>query len=321
MLSVTASFSNGCTATAQHLLRMPTVHIATSGSICAPGESQRLLAVAPGATSYSWSTGATTADLNVTQPGTYHVTATFANGCTRTAAYTATREVAHIVGDTLICPGQSLTLSARLGTNDSPVSTAHWNTGSTGASISINRPGTYTVAIPYGNTNCQAQGQLQVRAAAAAPSFSLGSDTVICENDELLLRAPAVAVPGPVSYRWSDGSTSTTLRVQQAGDYSLSITTVCGTTSATRRIERRNCALIPNIITPNHDQVNDVFAPQNLPTGTWSLELYNRWGRRVYSTANYQNNWGTEAASGLYFYRLQLVGSTRSFQGWLEVVR
>ena len=53
-----------------------------------------------------------------------------------------------------------------------------------------------------------------------------------------------------------------------------------------------------------------------------SLTIFNRWGRQVYATTNYQNNWGQEAslAAGNYFYLLKLPNGT-SQKNWFEVVK
>ncbi|RZK29521.1 MAG: gliding motility-associated C-terminal domain-containing protein, partial [Hymenobacter sp.] len=78
-----------------------------------------------------------------------------------------------------------------------------------------------------------------------------------------------------------------------------------------------------NIITPNGDGQNDVLIIDNvtLYPGN-SLSIFNRWGREVYATTNYQNNWGSEAsiAAGTYYYLFKLANGTAT-KGWLEVVK
>ena len=64
----------------------------------------------------------------------------------------------------------------------------------------------------------------------------------------------------------------------------------------------------PNVITPNSDGINDLFEVANLPENTEVLIL-NRWGNVVFSSANYQNNWGgkdtmgNELVNGVYTYK------------------
>jgi len=80
-------------------------------------------------------------------------------------------------------------------------------------------------------------------------------------------------------------------------------------------------ATLPNIITPNGDGLNETFSLTGLAPGPWSLVLYNRWGREVYRTEAYQNEWGPTAAAGLYYYQVQQLTTGTSQRGWLEVVK
>ena len=78
-----------------------------------------------------------------------------------------------------------------------------------------------------------------------------------------------------------------------------------------------------NIITPNRDGKNDVLVIDNIQLYPGnSLAIFNRWGREVYKTTNYQNNWGQDdgLAAGNYFYLLTLPdGTTR--KNWFEVIK
>jgi gliding motility-associated-like protein len=76
---------------------------------------------------------------------------------------------------------------------------------------------------------------------------------------------------------------------------------------------------IPNIFTPNGDGVNETFFIRNLPSESVLL-ITNRWGKEVFTSNNYQNDWnGGGAADGVYFYKLTLQGEV--FTGWVEIVR
>jgi gliding motility-associated-like protein len=83
---------------------------------------------------------------------------------------------------------------------------------------------------------------------------------------------------------------------------------------------------VPNVITPNGDKLNDWLQVKNVTAyPTNSMEIFNRWGRRVYSTENYNNTsnyWGTDPniASGMYYYLFKQPngGVTR---GWVEVIK
>lgn len=93
-----------------------------------------------------------------------------------------------------------------------------------------------------------------------------------------------------------------------------------------------NCTdiFIFNAISPNGDQVNDVFYIAGITDYPNSiLKIYNRWGNLVYEKVGYKNEWdGTfngrrDVPDGTYFYTLELKDpdDNRVFQGYLEISR
>ncbi len=77
-------------------------------------------------------------------------------------------------------------------------------------------------------------------------------------------------------------------------------------------------SVIPNVVTQNSDRLNDFFEIRS--SSTKKLNIYNRWGKTVFQTDNYGNNWpATDDKPGTYFYRLEMGG--KIFNGWVEVVR
>ncbi|KAA6432469.1 gliding motility-associated C-terminal domain-containing protein [Rufibacter glacialis] len=80
---------------------------------------------------------------------------------------------------------------------------------------------------------------------------------------------------------------------------------------------------IPNIFTPNGDDKNQFFEIINLNKDQKnSLVLYNRWGKQVYHSPSYQNNWeATGLSDGTYFYILYLEKENKTMKGWVNIVR
>jgi gliding motility-associated-like protein len=76
---------------------------------------------------------------------------------------------------------------------------------------------------------------------------------------------------------------------------------------------------VPNIITPNNDNLNDVFILPVSQRGG-KLEIYNRWGRKVQEFANYQNTWGADQPDGIYYYYITDPAGNKT-KGWVEVRR
>jgi gliding motility-associated-like protein len=106
------------------------------------------------------------------------------------------------------------------------------------------------------------------------------------------------------------------------GRYSIQVKDNVGCVlELTGRVKMDQTVYIPNIFTPNGDNQNDLFFVRNLPSDKVELVITNRWGKEVFKTKNYQNNWdGTGAADGVYFYQLSIDSDT-AITGWVEVLR
>ena len=81
---------------------------------------------------------------------------------------------------------------------------------------------------------------------------------------------------------------------------------------------------IPNVITPNEDDYNSTFDLTLLSPKR--LEIYNRWGVKVYEKDNYlkewygQNNSGGWLPDGVYYYIIELP-SGDSKTSWIQIIR
>lgn len=181
--TVTGTGANGCTGTKTVTITVnatPTVSV-NNASVCSGAPA---VLTASGATTYSWSTGSTAATITVT-PSTqtvYTVTGT-SNGCTSTT--TTTVNVANnptvVATGTTVCAGTPATISA------SGANTYSWNTGATGATVSV----TPTVTTTYTVTGTDANGCSNTATAQVVVnplpnvSFVPANDTV-CENGGLV---------------------------------------------------------------------------------------------------------------------------------------
>lgn len=77
---------------------------------------------------------------------------------------------------------------------------------------------------------------------------------------------------------------------------------------------------MPNVLTPNGDGLNDKLHIEGLVDNLWSLTVYTRWGRPVYSAPSYQQDWTAAGLpAGLYYYHLRHA-TGRHYQGWVEVL-
>ncbi len=77
---------------------------------------------------------------------------------------------------------------------------------------------------------------------------------------------------------------------------------------------------IPNFFSPNNDGKNDDF--EIIADDQISLHIYNRWGKLVFESLNYQNNWQAgELPSGVYFYEIIFNDKNTRCNGWIQVMR
>jgi gliding motility-associated-like protein len=85
--------------------------------------------------------------------------------------------------------------------------------------------------------------------------------------------------------------------------------------------------VVPNVITPNGDGRNDRFVVPNLELYRQpQLEIFNRWGQKIYETTLYRNDWdGSGHPAGTYYYHLLATRPGRDapleFKGWVQILR
>ena len=78
-------------------------------------------------------------------------------------------------------------------------------------------------------------------------------------------------------------------------------------------------------ISPNGDNLNDSFDLQNLEVK--KLNIYNRYGVKVYSKDNYRNEWYGQSDSNqdlpdaTYYYVIEFNNDTASKTGWIYLSR
>lgn len=82
---------------------------------------------------------------------------------------------------------------------------------------------------------------------------------------------------------------------------------------------------IPNVITPNGDNINDYFVIEGIPwISQTKLIIYNRNGRIVYEKRDYDNSWCAENMhGGTYYYIFTFEYNNREFmrKGSIRVIR
>ena len=115
--------------------------------------------------------------------------------------------------DTLLCNSSSFTIDADIG---NPNAIYSWSNGASSSSISVNQTENYAVTIDIGN--CQIMDDIDVEFIDI--EVELGPDVTLCPGDYIYL---GLFITEPVSYLWSDGSTSNSIIAYDEGLYSVTV--------------------------------------------------------------------------------------------------
>lgn len=224
--TVTGSTGSGCTATQTVQLTVntaPTINVVASPTaICAGGTTSLN---ASGASTYSWSTGATTSGINVspTVTTTYTVTgsnATCSNTTTLSVTVNAAPSVTITSSGSPICAGTSATLTGSGATNYT------WMPGgmtTTSVVVSPTVNTTYTLTGSNGG-GCTGTRTITINVQAAPVITVTANPLVICTGNASTLTANGSGPPGPFTYSWSTGATSSAITTTVPGVYTATFT-------------------------------------------------------------------------------------------------
>ena len=75
-------------------------------------------------------------------------------------------------------------------------------------------------------------------------------------------------------------------------------------------VEPQTTLYIPTAFTPDRDDYNEVFMPIIFDVTNYKLEVYNRWGTKIFETVNTKEGWngrvnGKVAPDGIYIWRIK----------------
>ncbi|MCO5279501.1 MAG: SprB repeat-containing protein [Chitinophagales bacterium] len=229
--NVTVTDSKGCTAVGGASISQPialAVNVASFGNVLCNGDSSGSvdISVAGGTPPYAfnWSNGKATEDILNVYAGTYSVTVTDANGCTKTISQTISEP--SLLGTSIT----AVNLSCNGGSNGSIDLTVNggtlpynyiWSNGQATQDLSNLNGGTYYVTVTDKN-GCSARDSVIVTEPSAV-QVSMSTVNVLCNGDSGTATASVSGGTTPYNYLWSNGGTSNSIS-DVAGTYSLTVT-------------------------------------------------------------------------------------------------
>ena len=230
--SVTITDANACTATASTTVSQPTtlaLSLSNTNIICNGSNTGSVTSSVTGGTpayTYAWSNGASTANLSNVIAGTYSVTVTDANGCSKSALVTVTQSPAIILNinkNDAICYGDKGWATLLVSNLTTGGFTILWSNGATTINNFNLAAGVYSVTVTDGN-GCTKSSSTTINQPNEIIVTSAKTN-VLCSGSAT--GSASVSVTGGTpgyDYKWSNGATTATINNLAAGSYSVSIT-------------------------------------------------------------------------------------------------
>jgi len=310
-----------------HVEPLPVITISGNDSVCS---GTKTVLTASGASTYMWNTGNTNSSITVAPASTitYTVTGTLGK-CPADTTYVVKvtpKPVGTISGLAQVCKGDSVTLNASGG------GTYHWSNGATGSSISLvlNKDTNVYVVV----TNGCSDTVYHSVTVPVSKGITACCDTIITPGGTAILSAS-----GAVGYVWTPSANvncytcpNTAAVPGSNTTYTVTGTDSNGCTSSAIIIVDIECIdfLVPNVFTPNGDGDNDLFVIHAEREPIYSIEIYDRWGVKMYSSANAAAYWngkidntGKEVPDGVYYYiiKADCGGKNYNHTGFVQVIR
>ena len=234
--SVTVTDANGCTVTTSTTIIQPpnlVVTINATNLVCEGVNAGTATANATGGTppyTYLWNTGATTQTISNLGAGTYTVTVTDANGCTKTASTTinlAPAIVLNIEATEIVCGPENAGEASVTVTGGKAPFTFLWSNGGNTNTIESLPSGTYKVTVTDAN-GCQAVAEAVIKVVSDF-TISAVPRNVLCNGDNSgSILVAASGGSAPYSYVWNTGATGPEILNLVAGTYSVTVTDANG---------------------------------------------------------------------------------------------
>jgi gliding motility-associated-like protein len=193
---------------------VPVVNLGPDIDTCGVASLTLNASVPHAAATYTWSTGATTPTISVTDSARYWVTVDI-NGCKGNDTINAKIiPVAVNLGpDTAVC---DYDLPFVLTSQQRPDMHFVWSNGLSTREMEVTRTGRYWLEISY--NNCKASDTIHIE-VVKSPDVFIGDDTTICAQFPLTIGDEIAGF----SHTWNTGATTPFINVNQTGTYVLEV--------------------------------------------------------------------------------------------------
>lgn len=329
-VTLTTTSSTGCTSTVTNQVTVNEGATAgfTATNVCIGNTTNFINTTSSNATSWSWNFGdgntstSQTVSNTYAAPGTYTVTITTqtANGCISIASNPVTVYPLPTINagqDITICLGQSTTLSASGGTS------YVWTpTLTNGQAVSPTQTTTYAV-VGTDSNGCENTSDVTVTVIPSPIASFTANEVTGGPGTEFTFTNTS---SNATNYSWNfgNGSQSTTTNLGTESEIYVNEGIYIVTLNASNGICDDDETLtitieipvleyfVPNVFTVTGDNINETWSVQTKNAVSSNVLIFNRWGNVIVELKNINEVWdgtinGKEAASGVYFYKYELV--------------
>lgn len=291
---------------------------------------------ASGGTQYKWSPAAGLDNANIATPvATVKETTEYTVEISNSAGCKATEKVKLGVEkktdfvdmpDTEVCQGATVTLTV---SGNAPQYKWHAAPGlneTIGKSVIVKpmQTTTYVIEGLY-EDGCRPVREITVKVDESyAPNFDVVQSGGAC--NEPFSYTLTNKTGKAQRYEWNmgagnpvTGSEVSNYIYEVPGEYTVTLTAYNAagcSLIASKKIKAEPAFTLSNVITPNGDGKNDFFI---VPVASSSLEVFNRWGKSIFKSTDYKNDWGKGIANGTYLYVVDTPQGNHC-KGWVEVL-
>ncbi len=142
---------------------------------------------------------------------------------------------------------------------------------------------------------------------------------VDCETPFVMLSADDGSVLDGADFSWNTGSSQASITVSEKGNYAVTVSNACGRETHEWNLDFDFGALdrsifTPNVFAPLSEQPNHcfkAFLPEDLVIESYFLDIYDRWGNRMFYTYDPEDCWdgrfnGPPVEAGVYVYLVEV---------------
>ncbi len=356
--TATVTDNKGTTGTISRSITNPAFALAVSGVITQPsavgGNGQIVITVSGGQSPYTylWNNPSASTTKDLTAPaGKYIVAVTDARGCMVFSQEFEIKDpviivdvVIDVVVNTNLYNGEDISCSGACDgklTINRIVANAPFKIFLDGTELTETQlaartfcAGNYIIRV----TDSAGKDVSKNITFVAPPAIVITLDEVVCEDDNNgSIEVSVAGGTGDYTYNWGiGGQDGNLLENLSAGNYGLTVTDENKCSASLNNIAVEKCPLpedcfvgVP-VITANNDGINDKFIISCLKFyDNNKLDLYDRWGKKVFGAVNYAGDWDGTSPDGMleegsYMWVLTVYladGSEKITRGTVTILR